>query len=86
MTTIMPYTISATELQRNYKKAMQKIKRIKKPVVILTNNQPTAIITDYETYTTDPYGMFADNQITDKDIKEVTRSWSTIVNEYKVRH
>ncbi len=44
----MPYTTTATELQRNYKKVVKKAKDLGKPVVILSNSQPEGIYLDYK--------------------------------------
>lgn len=86
MNGIMPSTVSATQLQRNYKKIVKKIKRLREPITVLSKNKPSLVLMDYEQYKKiqkvggeekfkDPYGIFADARITNKDIQEVTRAW-----------
>lgn len=38
------YTISARQLQREYKKVLQKAKKINKPIVVISNNKPQGAI------------------------------------------
>lgn len=86
MNGIMPFTVSATQLQRNYKKLVKKVKRLKEPITVLNKNKPSLVLMDYDQYKKmqkagvakafkDPYGIFADAQISDEDIQEVTRAW-----------
>jgi len=46
----MPATTTATELQRNYTKVLKKAKKLKKPVIVLSNNKAEGVYMDYETY------------------------------------
>ena len=46
----MPNTTTATELQRNFKKVSNKAKKLKQPVVVLSNNKPEGVFMDYEVY------------------------------------
>lgn len=39
-----PTTISARDIQRGYKKVFDRVKRVKKPVVVMANNDPQAAI------------------------------------------
>lgn len=48
MNGLMPYTTTATELQRNYKKVASKAKKLKQPIIVLSNNRPEAVYIDYE--------------------------------------
>lgn len=47
-------TISAREMQRNYKKIFDRVKRTKEPVIVISNNKPQAaivsldVIADYQ--------------------------------------
>ena len=43
---LMPNTVSARDIQRNYRKIFNKAKTSKKPVVVLTNNTPDVAIID----------------------------------------
>ena len=47
---IMPATTTATELQRNYKKVVKRAKKLKKPLVILSNNKPEGVYMDHDTF------------------------------------
>lgn len=47
---LMPYTTTATELQRNYKKVVKKAKLVKDAVIVLSNNSPEGVYMDYSTY------------------------------------
>ena len=50
MNYLMPDTTTATELQRHYKQTLNKAKKVKKPLVVLANNQPSAVFMDYESF------------------------------------
>jgi PHD/YefM family antitoxin component YafN of YafNO toxin-antitoxin module len=43
---IMPNTVSSGDVQRNYRKIFNKVKRSKKPIIVLTNNTPDVAIVD----------------------------------------
>lgn len=43
---LIPNTVSARDIQRNYRKIFNKAKTSKKPVVVLTNNTPDVAIID----------------------------------------
>lgn len=45
---LMPQTVSAKDIQRNYRKVFNLVKKTKKPVVVLTNNKPDVAIVDPE--------------------------------------
>ena len=47
---LMPATTTATELQRNYKRVVQRAKKIKKPLTVLSNNRPELIVIDYKAF------------------------------------
>jgi len=44
---LMPQTVSAKDIQRNYRKIFNQAKK-KSPVVVLTNNQPDVAIIGYQ--------------------------------------
>lgn len=46
----MPFTTTATELQRNYRRVVKQAKKVGGPVVILSNNKPEGIYVDYEVF------------------------------------
>lgn len=50
MNSLMPNTTTSTELQRNYKKVADRSKKIKEPIVVLSNNKPEGVYIDYETF------------------------------------
>lgn len=41
---VFPQTISARDIQRGYKKVFDRVKKTKRPVVVMANNQPQAAI------------------------------------------
>lgn len=43
---LFPKTVSARDIQRNYRKIFDRAKRLKKPIVVLTNNTPDVVIMD----------------------------------------
>ena len=50
MNGLMPYTTTATELQRNYKKVAKMANKIKEPVTVLSNNKPELVLMDYSIF------------------------------------
>ena len=46
----MPYTTTATEIQRNYRKVAKRAKQVKNAVIVLSNNAPEGVYMDYNTY------------------------------------
>jgi len=43
---LLPNTVSARDIQRNYRKIFDRAKRSKKPIVVMTNNVPDVVIMD----------------------------------------
>ncbi|MBI2009771.1 MAG: type II toxin-antitoxin system Phd/YefM family antitoxin [Candidatus Chisholmbacteria bacterium] len=43
---ILPKTVSARDIQRDYRRVFNEAKASKKPVVVLTNNKPDVVIMD----------------------------------------
>ena len=50
MNNLLPNTTTATELQRNYRKVVKRVKKSKKPITVLSNNNPDVVIFDYKTF------------------------------------
>lgn len=50
MNTLMPKTVSASDIQKNYRKIFDSAKRTKEPVIVLSNNKPDVAIIDYEAF------------------------------------
>ncbi len=46
----MPYTTTATEFQRNYKKVSKRIKSLKDGLIVLSNNKPDLVVMGYDQY------------------------------------
>lgn len=46
MNNLMPKTVSAKDIQKNYRKIFDEAKSTKEPVVVLTNNTPDVAIVD----------------------------------------
>lgn len=75
MNGLMPYTTTVTELQRHFKKVARRVKRLKRPVVVLLNNKPSLLIANYEQYRkplpADPYGVFKLTSEQEKDLANI---------------
>lgn len=48
MNTLMPNTVSVSDIQKNYRKVFDRAKQTKEPVIVLSNNKPDVAIVDYE--------------------------------------
>lgn len=46
---IFPRTTTIREIQRNYKKVFEQVKKTKEPVVVLKNNKPDVAVIDLDT-------------------------------------
>lgn len=70
---IFPNTTTIREIQRNYKKVFEKVKKTKEPVVVLKNNKPEVVLVDVKKLAEMaavasgdiPYGEYNPNQETD---------------------
>lgn len=49
MNTLMPKTVSVSDIQKNYRKVFDTARRTKEPVVVLSNNKPDVVILDIKT-------------------------------------
>ncbi len=49
MNTLMPKTVSVSDIQKNYRKVFDDVKNTKEPVIVLSNNKPDVAIIDYST-------------------------------------
>jgi len=47
---LIPYTTTATQLQRNYKKVVKKAKLVKDAIIVFSNSVPEGVYMDYDTY------------------------------------
>ena len=47
---IYPQTVSVQDLQKNYRKALDATKTSKKPLFILKNNKPEAVVVDIKSW------------------------------------
>lgn len=48
MNTLMPKTVSVSDIQKNYRKVFDSAKKTKEPIVVLSNNKPDVVIIDYD--------------------------------------
>lgn len=48
MNTLMPKTVSVSDIQKNYRKIFDTAKKTKEPIVVLSNNKPDVAIIDYD--------------------------------------
>lgn len=55
-----PSTVSAREIQRRYKKILEKVKRTKKPIVVMSDNKPQAAIVSLDIL--EEYNKFKSDQ------------------------
>ncbi len=53
MNSLLPFTTTATELQRNYKRVVARAKKLGRPVTVLSNNKPELIVMDYSSFKKD---------------------------------
>ena len=47
MNTLMPKTVSVSDIQKDYRKIFDSAKKTKEPVIVLSNNKPDVVIIDY---------------------------------------
>jgi PHD/YefM family antitoxin component YafN of YafNO toxin-antitoxin module len=88
-----PTTISARDIQRGYKKVFDTVKRTKKPVVVMANNNPQAAIISLEMLARynrlvedqELWGMIDQirSKNTDKTEEEVMRDVTEVVEEVR---
>lgn len=64
-----PSTISARQIQRSYKKVFEKVKKTKKPVVVMANNKPQAAIVSLDML--EEYNKIKDEQELFRIIDEI---------------
>jgi prevent-host-death family protein len=74
---IYPQTISVQELQRHYRQALDRTKTSKKPLFILRNNKPEAVVIDMESWST------LVNKLETKELKQAMHAMSTYRLEQK---
>lgn len=48
MNTLMPRTVSVSDIQKKYRQVFDAVKKSKEPVVVLSNNKPDVAIIDYD--------------------------------------
>lgn len=48
MNTLMPRTVSVSDMQKNYRKIFDTAKKTREPVIVLSNNKPDVAIIGYE--------------------------------------
>ena len=48
MNTLMPNIVSVSDIQKNYRKVFDRVKRTKEPVIVLSKNKPDVAIIDYD--------------------------------------
>lgn len=48
MNTLMPKTVSVSDIQKNYRKVFDSAKKTKEPIIVLSNNKPDVAIIDYD--------------------------------------
>ena len=48
MNTLMPKTVSVSDIKKDYRKIFDRAKKTKEPVIVLSNNKPDVVIIDYD--------------------------------------
>ena len=48
MNTLMPKTVSVSDIQKDYRKVFDSAKKTKEPIIVLSNNKPDVAIIDYD--------------------------------------
>ena len=48
MNSLMPKTVSVSDIQKNYRKIFDDARKTKEPIVVLSNNKPDVAIIDYD--------------------------------------
>lgn len=76
MNGVMPLTTTATQIQRNYKKVINMVKRAKEPVTVLSNNKPEVVIMDYRAFAGLSKGLPKKKAGRRKSLGELFGSWS----------
>ena len=47
MTSLMPRTVSSSDIQKKYREIFDEVKKTKEPVIVLTGNKPDVAIVDF---------------------------------------
>ena len=47
MISLMPKTVSSSDIQKKYRQIFDEVKKTKEPVIVLTGNKPDVAIIDY---------------------------------------
>jgi len=76
MNWLMPHTTTATQLQRNYKKVAKMAKKVKAPIVVLSNNKPEGVYIDYATFSNNASIVNQDKNKSKGGIETVFGSWT----------
>lgn len=48
MISLMPKTVSSSDIQKKYREVFDEVKRTKEPVIVLTGNKPDVAIVDFK--------------------------------------
>lgn len=79
-------TTSARNVQRNYRNVVDNVKKTKKPVIVISRNQPEVAIVDLDTFT-ELQGFAAIDRLrdrnADKNPDEVLKNVTKIVEEVR---
>lgn len=76
---VFPQTASVQEMQRNYRKLLDKVKSSKNPLFILRNNVPEVVVIDVASW-----GKIAE-KLVEKEYRESRKAIATFQNERKER-
>lgn len=72
-----PKTTTIREIQRDYKKVFEEIKRTKQPIVVLKNNKPDIVLVDVQVL------QEMDKKLEEFEIEDALRSGKQGMKEYK---
>lgn len=73
----VPKTTTIRELQRNYRKVFEKVKKTKEPILVMRNNKPDVAVIDVKTLEE------LNKKIEELELQEALRSIEQGEREYK---
>jgi hypothetical protein len=72
----MPQTTTTTQLQRSYKQVANKAKRVREPLVVLSNNRPEGVYMDYQVFRDWQAGVMGRNSKGESKLGKLFGVWS----------
>ena len=94
MNGIMPYTTTATEIQRHFKRVIKRVKKLKEPVAVLSKNKPSVVLMDYNKFNQMQaskkakkplFGIWKHLNIRSTEIDKVVKEWDSKIDQLTAR-